>query len=185
MPDEAGQREPEPRGGQQDGQDWRSRRRSTVREGWVAAHIRRYDRSGGKEGQKWYGLDTLLLTTRGRTSGKARRTAVIYGRHGDRVIVVGSNAGKPEHPLWYLNLVACPEAHVQIGEEHLDVLAPARRHPEEKPELWALMTRDLPAVQAVTRRRRPPDGNSRGDPRARHGLRNDQNSRQGKGRCLS
>ncbi|CAM5365623.1 Nitroreductase family deazaflavin-dependent oxidoreductase OS=Streptomyces tendae OX=1932 GN=F3L20_16665 PE=3 SV=1 [Streptomyces tendae] len=151
MPDEAGQREPEPRGGQQDGQDWREQAPVDSPEGWVAAHIRRYDRSGGKEGQKWYGLDTLLLTTRGRTSGKARRTAVIYGRHGDRVIVVGSNAGKPEHPLWYLNLVACPEAHVQIGEEHLDVRARTAT-PEEKPELWALMTGIFPQYKSYQKK---------------------------------
>ncbi|MFI7300097.1 nitroreductase family deazaflavin-dependent oxidoreductase [Streptomyces sp. NPDC050121] len=119
--------------------------------GWVAAHIRRYDRSGGKDGQKWYGLDTLLLTTRGRKSGKLRRTAVIYGRDGENVIVVGSNAGKPEHPLWYLNLVASPEAHVQIGEEHLDVRA-RTANAEEKPELWKLMTGIFPQYKSYQKK---------------------------------
>ncbi|WP_055637363.1 nitroreductase family deazaflavin-dependent oxidoreductase [Streptomyces griseoruber] len=119
--------------------------------GWVAAHIRRYDGSGGKEGQKWYGLDTLLLTTRGRKSGNLRRTAVIYGRDGENVIVVGSNGGKPEHPLWYLNLVASPEAHVQIGEEHLDVRA-RTANAEEKPELWKLMTGIFPQYKSYQKK---------------------------------
>ncbi|MEW2566868.1 nitroreductase family deazaflavin-dependent oxidoreductase [Streptomyces sp. NPDC047070] len=119
--------------------------------GWVAAHIRRYDRSGGKEGAKWYGLDTLLLTTRGRKSGKLRRTAVIYGRDGDNVVVVGSNGGKPEHPLWYLNLVASPEAHVQIGEEHLDVRARTATA-EEKPDLWKLMTGLFPQYKSYQKK---------------------------------
>ncbi|WP_328496332.1 nitroreductase family deazaflavin-dependent oxidoreductase [Streptomyces sp. NBC_00414] len=119
--------------------------------GWVAAHIRRYDRSGGKEGAKWYGLDTLLLTTRGRKSGKLRRTAVIYGRDGENVIVVGSNGGKPEHPLWYLNLVASPDAHVQIGEEHLDVRARTATE-EEKPDLWKLMTGLFPQYKSYQKK---------------------------------
>ena len=38
--------------------------------GWVAKHIRTYVESGGTEGQKYAGRDLLLLTTRGRKSGK-------------------------------------------------------------------------------------------------------------------
>ena len=33
-------------------------------------------------------MDTLLLTTRGRRSGKLRRTALIYGRDGDAYLLV-------------------------------------------------------------------------------------------------
>ena len=51
--------------------------------GWVAKHIRRYVESDGKNGHEWRGVDTLLLTTRGRSTGKLRRTALIYGR--DRI----------------------------------------------------------------------------------------------------
>lgn len=34
--------------------------------GWVARHIRRYVESEGKRGHRWSGVNTLLLTTRGR-----------------------------------------------------------------------------------------------------------------------
>jgi len=51
--------------------------------GWVAKHIRRYADSDGRNGHRWNGVQTLLLTTRGRRSGKLRRTALIYGRDGD------------------------------------------------------------------------------------------------------
>lgn len=47
--------------------------------GWVRSHIREYVESDGKKGHRWRGLPTLLLTTRGRKSGKLRRTALIYG----------------------------------------------------------------------------------------------------------
>ncbi|MFG3256670.1 nitroreductase/quinone reductase family protein [Streptomyces sp. NPDC048172] len=87
----------------------------------------------------------------GRPAGQLRRAAVIYGREGDSVIVVGSNSGKPEHPLWYLNLAACPEARVQIGAEHLNVLARSASV-EEKPALWALMTGLFPQYESYQRK---------------------------------
>ena len=62
-------------------------------EGWVARHIRRYLDSDGADGHEWRpGVYTLLLTTRGRRSGKLRRTALIYGRDGDRYLVVASTS---------------------------------------------------------------------------------------------
>ncbi len=43
--------------------------------GWVARHVRRYVETDGKSGHRWSGVNTLLLTTRGRKTGKLRRTA--------------------------------------------------------------------------------------------------------------
>ena len=54
----------------------------------------------------WRGVPTLLLTTRGRRSGRLRRTPLIYGRDGDAYVVVASYGGTPDHPDWYLNLTA-------------------------------------------------------------------------------
>jgi deazaflavin-dependent oxidoreductase (nitroreductase family) len=106
---------------------------------WVSDHVRRYIESDGKTGHRWSGMDTLLITTRGRKTGLLRRTALIYGRDRDRYIVVASNGGKPRHPAWYLNLLQNPEVQVQVGSEKFE----ARARPatdEERPRLWALMT---------------------------------------------
>ena len=65
---------------------------------WVAEHIHRYVESDGAEGHEWRGVPTLLLTTRGRKSGVLRRTALIYGRDGDNVVIVASKGGAPESP---------------------------------------------------------------------------------------
>src|SRR5512132_4742285 len=87
-------------------------------QGWVARHIRRYLDSDGADGHEWRpGVYTLLLTTRGRKTGKLRRTALIYGRDGDRYLVVASNGGSRTHPSWYLNLTADPEVEVQVGAD--------------------------------------------------------------------
>jgi deazaflavin-dependent oxidoreductase (nitroreductase family) len=111
--------------------------------GWVARHIRSYVETDGAKGHRWRGVNTLLLTTRGRRTGKRRRTALIYGRDGDRYLLVASQGGRPDHPNWYLNLVDHPEVELQVGAEKFTARArPAS--PEERPRLWALMTEIWP-----------------------------------------
>ena len=84
---------------------------------WVADHIRRYVETDGADGHIWRGVPTLLLTTKGRKTGIARRTVLIYGRDGDALIIVASKGGHPSNPLWYENLVNNPEVEIQVGAE--------------------------------------------------------------------
>jgi deazaflavin-dependent oxidoreductase (nitroreductase family) len=81
---------------------------------WVKQHIDRYVATDGREGHMWEGAPCLLLTTIGRKSGEARRTALIYGRDGEDYILVASQGGLPQHPSWFLNLEANPEVEVQV-----------------------------------------------------------------------
>lgn len=119
--------------------------------GWVAKHVRRYLETDGAEGAKHRGMDALLIVTRGRRSGRLRRTALFYGRDEDRYVVVGSDGGAKEHPNWYLNLIADPDIHVQVGAEKFA----ARARPatvEERPRLWELMTGIFPMYAAYQRK---------------------------------
>jgi deazaflavin-dependent oxidoreductase (nitroreductase family) len=111
--------------------------------GWVASHVRSYLETNGEKGHLYQGWPTLLLTTRGRKSGKLRRTALIYGQDGDRYLLVASNAASPRHPAWYLNLVANPDVTVQVGP---DVFTTRARTAEadEKQSLWPVMTEIFP-----------------------------------------
>lgn len=111
--------------------------------GWVADHIRRYVESDGRNGHRWNGVDTLLLTTRGRRSGKLRRTALIYGRDGDRYVVVGSRGGAATHPQWYLNLRAEPEVEVQVGADKFRARAMVTAG-AERDRLWQMMASIFP-----------------------------------------
>ncbi|MFI7075731.1 nitroreductase family deazaflavin-dependent oxidoreductase [Micromonospora sp. NPDC049903] len=112
---------------------------------WVAEHIDRYVETDGAKGHEWQpGVFTLLLTTRGRRSGALRRTALIYGRHGDAYVVVASQGGAPQHPAWYLNLLADPEAQVQVAAERFTARARTAT-PEEKARLWPDMVAIWPA----------------------------------------
>lgn len=111
---------------------------------WQRQHLHEYLATGGARGHHWQGTTTLLLTTRGRRTGKARRTPLIYGRHEDAYLVVASKGGSPEHPQWYLNLSADPRVRVQVGDEVFDAVARTAT-PEEKARLWPVMTVQWPA----------------------------------------
>lgn len=119
--------------------------------GWVKSHIQEYVESEGQKGHRWRGWPTLLLTTRGRKSGKLRRTALIYGQDGDNYLVVASNGGAPKHPLWYLNLVDDPEVEVQVGAEKFTAQARTATA-KEKPHVWRLMNKIYPQYAAYQER---------------------------------
>lgn len=109
-------------------------------EGWVGEHVQAYVASNGAEGHHWQpGVDTLLLTTRGKKSGKARRTALIYGRDGDDYVVMASYAGAPAHPDWYVNLAADPEVVIQVGAEVMTATA-RTVGAQDRDRLWKVMT---------------------------------------------
>jgi len=111
--------------------------------GWVKSHIQEYVETDGEKGHQWRGVTTLLLTTRGRKSGKLHRTALIYGQDGDKYMVVASAGGAPKHPNWYLNLVDNPEVEVQVGADKFKARARTAA-PEEKPRLWQIMAKLFP-----------------------------------------
>ena len=114
--------------------------------GWVAKHIGRYVESDGKNGHRWSGVDTLLLTTRGRSTGTLRRTALIYARDRGNFVVVASNGGAKSHPNWYQNLAADPHVFVQVAEERFQALARTATA-RQKPRLWRLMVSIWPEYE--------------------------------------
>ncbi|MER5336353.1 nitroreductase family deazaflavin-dependent oxidoreductase [Micromonospora sp. NPDC002717] len=111
--------------------------------GWVASHVERYLATDGADGGRYHGYDALLITTRGRRTGKLRRTALIYGRDGDRYLLVASNGGAARHPAWYLNLCADPEVQVQVGADRFRGRTRTATA-EERPRLWQVMTGVFP-----------------------------------------
>jgi deazaflavin-dependent oxidoreductase (nitroreductase family) len=102
-------------------------------------HIRAYRETGGEVGYIWNGVPTLLLTATGRRTGQKRTSALIFARDADDYLVVASMGGAPNHPMWYLNLRANPEASIQVKAETLAVLAHTASG-AEKARLWKIVT---------------------------------------------
>jgi deazaflavin-dependent oxidoreductase (nitroreductase family) len=115
-------------------------------------HVDRYVATDGDEGYTWRdGSPILILTTTGRRSGEQRSNALIFGRHGDDLLVVGSKGGSPAPPKWYLNLVANPAVHVQVKGDRFAAHARTATA-QEKPELWKIMAGIWPAYDAYQTR---------------------------------
>ena len=64
------------------------------------------------------GEDSLILTTRGRRSGRATSTPLFYARDGERLYLAGSFAGSGKPPNWILNLEACADVSVETRTSH-------------------------------------------------------------------
>jgi deazaflavin-dependent oxidoreductase (nitroreductase family) len=111
---------------------------------WVNSHIKEYVATDGAEGHEFRnGAPILLLSVLGRKSGVWRRTALIYGRTEASYVVVASKGGDPKHPVWYTNLVAEPEVHVQVMGEKFTARARVAAG-AERARLWDVMTEIWP-----------------------------------------
>jgi deazaflavin-dependent oxidoreductase (nitroreductase family) len=77
--------------------------------------------NGGQVAGRKYPL--ILLTTTGAKSGLPRTTPLNYSTDGEHIIVIASKAASPTHPDWYHNLVANPEATIELGDERFQVRA--------------------------------------------------------------
>ena len=120
-------------------------------------HVRVYRETNGERGYHWRGTTILLLSTRGRKSGELRTTPLIHRTDGDRWVVVASKGGAPANPGWFENLIADPDAEIQVQGEEVPVQA-AVAEGAERARLWSEMTEVWPAYddyQARTDREIP------------------------------
>jgi F420H(2)-dependent quinone reductase len=124
---------------------------------WVAEQVRRYEETGGREGNLLEGKPCVILTTKGRHSGKLRKAALMRVEHDGTYAVVASMGGAPKHPVWYLNLLADPDVTLQDGDRVMDLRARVVSG-DEKREWWTRATEVWPAYddyQAATERAIP------------------------------
>jgi deazaflavin-dependent oxidoreductase (nitroreductase family) len=96
--------------------------------------------TGGRIGRRLVGNDMLLLTTTGRRTAKRHTVPLLYLRDGGRYVVIASFGGRPNHPAWYLNLMADPSVEVQIGGRKHPAIA-STASPEERAAWWPRIAR--------------------------------------------
>lgn len=97
------------------------------------------------------GAPLCLLWTRGARTGHWRSVPVIYTRHEDAYLVLGSNGGRTRHPQWTSNAIRDPRAAVTVD----GVTTAVRAHlvtGEERAALWPTVLGTWPPYQTYTRR---------------------------------
>ncbi|OGO57611.1 MAG: hypothetical protein A2V85_08260 [Chloroflexi bacterium RBG_16_72_14] len=80
-------------------------------------------------------VDALLLTTRGRRSGRERTVVLQFFPDGDAMLLAAANDGGASHPGWYFNLVATPDARVEVKGRTIPVRA-EELAPDEAAAAW-------------------------------------------------
>jgi deazaflavin-dependent oxidoreductase (nitroreductase family) len=85
----------------------------------------------------------LLLTTTGRRSGAEHTSPMMFDEDGDRLLVIASNMGSPEHPDWYRNIEADPRVTVEVGDERYAALATPTAAAERE-RLWSGLKQRYP-----------------------------------------
>lgn len=102
---------------------------------FAADQVAKYEASRGAESNTLRGVPIVILWTRGRHSGKVRKSPLMRVEHEGRYAVVASMGGAPKHPVWYLNLVADPHVSLQDGPDVVDYVA-REVVGDEKAEWW-------------------------------------------------
>ena len=120
-------------------------------------HLKIYIWSSGRIGHTIRNLPVLILTTKGKKTGLPRSKALMYLPYGNDFVVIASNLGQAQHPAWWVNLQAEPEATVQVRDEYQAVRA-READGEERERLWNAIAEknpDYDQYRAWTSRRIP------------------------------
>jgi len=91
---------------------------------WVREQVTEYEASGGTRANtlRDTGLPIIVVTARGRKTGKVRKWALLRVEHDGQYALIGSRGGRPENPAWVYNLRANPtEVMIQDGPAPFDV----------------------------------------------------------------
>jgi deazaflavin-dependent oxidoreductase (nitroreductase family) len=90
---------------------------------WNQQVIAEFRDNEGRVGGNFEGAPMVLVRHRGRKSGREHVAPMMYmaADDVDSIYVFASKAGAPEHPDWYLNLVAAGTATIELGTETYDV----------------------------------------------------------------
>lgn len=106
--------------------------------------IEEFRANGGKVGGPFEGLPLVLLHHKGAKSGIERVNPLAYQRLGDdSVAIFASKGGAPTNPDWFHNLVAHPNASIEIGTDRNDVIARVASA-EERRRIWEAQKEAFP-----------------------------------------
>ena len=125
-------------------------------------NIAEFRSNHGRLGGPFEGAPVLLLHTTGARSGQERVHPLMYLADDGRYMLFASAAGADRSPAWYWNLIANPDASIEVGDEHLDVHAvelsgaerdakyadQAQRYPQYA-EYQRMTTRTVPVVALI------------------------------------
>ena len=89
---------------------------------FIGLHVFVYRLTGGKFGGEMGGFKVLVLTTKGRKSGKILSLPLGYFERDGGYFVVASNGGGANNPSWYHNVKGNPDdVMIQVKDKKMKV----------------------------------------------------------------
>jgi len=113
-------------------------------EDWNTEIIEEFRANEGRVGGMFEGRPLLLLHSNGARTGQERVNPLAYRKEGETYFVFASKGGHPNNPDWYHNLLANPDASIEVGTETLKVRA-RDTHGDERDGVWARQIVSSPA----------------------------------------
>ncbi len=99
--------------------------------------------NGGRVGGMFEGNPLLLLHHTGAKSGQERINPLAYQADDGRYVIFASKGGAPTNPDWYHNLIAHPNATIEVGTDTIEVLA-SEASGEERERLYRTQAERIP-----------------------------------------
>ena len=123
---------------------------------WVRDQVEAFEASDGREANTLMdtGMPIVVVTNRGASSGKLRKTPVMKVEHDGVYAMVASQGGAPTHPLWYNNLKADPNVEVHDVGAKTDMVA-REIDGDERTTWWDRAVEAYPGLRRLSDQDRP------------------------------
>ncbi len=107
---------------------------------WVREQVELYESTNGAEGTtlRDTGLPVVIVTNTGNKTGAIRKTPLMRVKDGSNYVLVGSQGGRPQHPVWVFNLRANPSVQVRDVADVYEMRVREVEDDAERARLWAL-----------------------------------------------
>lgn len=105
--------------------------------------IEEFRANDGKVGGMFEHATLLLLHHTGARSGTQRVSPLAYLQVGESYAIFASKGGAPDNPAWYHNLVANPDATIEVGTKTVKVRARVAE-PTERDVIYARQVERAP-----------------------------------------
>ena len=110
---------------------------------WNTQVIEEFRANGGQVGGNFAGAPMLILHSTGAKSGEPRVHPMMYQAVDSGWAVFASYAGADTNPAWFHNLLAHPQAQIEVGTETIDVLARVAEG-DEREQIWSTQKTRFP-----------------------------------------
>ena len=92
-------------------------------------------------------MPVIIVTHRGNQTGAIRKTPLMRVKDGDSYVLVASQGGAPNNPVWVYNLRANADVEIRDKTEVTPMRAREVQDAEERQRLWALATAAFPPYE--------------------------------------